>query len=202
LIQKLETKSFCFALNFMKKPPQLHNGCLLIARPYLGDHNFERTVIFLCEHNAQGSFGLVLNQPTPFMLNEAIGESFYSDMPLRVGGPVGRNTLHFLHRLGNQISDSIEVLPNLFWSGNFDEVKTLLRVGSIKSTDMQFFVGYSGWSAQQLQREYEQNTWVISEGDADLVLDTSPEAMWREVLKRMGGEYKVMANMPLDPRMN
>ena len=186
----------------MPKALALHNGCLLIARPYLGDPNFERTVIFLCEHNQQGSFGLVLNQTTPFTLNDALNEDFYSDMPLRIGGPVGRNTLHFLHKIGDKISDSLEVLPNLFWSGDFNEVKTLLKLGSLKEGDMQFFVGYAGWSPHQLQEEYDQQAWVVAEGDANLVLDTPPDEMWREVLKRMGGEYKVMANMPIDPRLN
>jgi putative transcriptional regulator len=185
----------------MKKPSALHNGCILVAKPYLGDANFERTVVFLCEHSEQGSFGLVLNQPTPFMLNDALEESFYSDMPLRIGGPVGRNTLHFLHRLGH-ISNAVEVLPNLFWSGDFEEIKTLLRIGSIQPNDVQFFVGYSGWSPQQLQHEYDQQSWVLANTDADFVLNTAPDVMWREVLKRMGGEYKVMANMPLDPRLN
>ncbi len=186
----------------MKKRAQLYSGCLLIARPYLHDQNFERTVIFICEHNAEGSFGLILNQITPFMLNDALGTDFYSDMPLRIGGPVGRNSIHFLHRLGHQISDSVEVLPNLFWSGNFEDVKVLLKIGSIKPQDMQFFVGYSGWSPDQLQQEYDKDAWVIAEAHASLILDTLPDAMWREVLKEMGGEYKVMANTPLDPRMN
>jgi putative transcriptional regulator len=186
----------------MNKITSLHSGCLLIAKPFLGDSNFERTVVFVCEHNEEGSFGLILNQSTPFMLNDALEESFYSDMPLRIGGPVGRNTLHFLHRLENKISNSIEVLPNLYWSGNFEEVKTLLRLGSITTEDMQFFVGYSGWSAQQLQHEYDQDAWIVTDADADLVLHTAPDSMWREVLKRLGGEYKVMANMPIDPRMN
>lgn len=202
MIQNNKTKSFSIPIFFMKKPVSIQKGDLIIARPYLGDANFERTVIFICEHNEAGSFGLVLNQSTPFMLNEALQEDFYSDMPLRMGGPVGRNTLHFLHRLGNKINNSVEVLPNLFWSGDFEDVTLLLKLGSIAPTDMQFFVGYSGWGPNQLQQEYVQNTWVVAEGDANLVLDTTPDAMWREILKRMGGEYKVMANTPIDPRFN
>lgn len=185
----------------MKQPASLKNGCLLIARPYLGDPNFERTVVFLCEHSEAGSFGLILNQPTPFMLNDALEESFYSDMPLRIGGPVGRNTLHFVHRLGH-ISKSINLLPDLFWSGDFEEIKVLLRVGKIQPHEMQFFVGYAGWSPDQLQQEYDQQSWIVADTDADFILNTPPDKMWREVLKRMGGEYKAMANTPLDPRMN
>lgn len=77
----------------------LASGCLLIAEPFMGDTNFERSVVLVCEHNTQGTFGLVLNQPTDLTLSDVV-EDITPDLPLFVGGPVQQNTLHFIHQIG------------------------------------------------------------------------------------------------------
>ncbi|RYF68122.1 MAG: YqgE/AlgH family protein, partial [Cytophagaceae bacterium] len=68
-------------------PQPVKNGDLLIAEPYMGDTNFDRSVVLICEHNAVGTFGLVLNQLTDIHLGDVI-EDIHSDLPLFVGGPV------------------------------------------------------------------------------------------------------------------
>ena len=176
-------------------------GKLIIAEPFLGDRNFERSVVLLCEHNQEGSFGLVLNQLTNLQLDDVI-ENIYAEFPLFLGGPVEQNTLHFIHRLGNEIDNTIEIGNGIFWSGDFEQVKTLINIGKISANDIRLFVGYSGWSAEQLEREIKQDAWIISEIDAEVIFDTPSKDFWREVLKRMGGEYKVLANYPTDPRLN
>jgi putative transcriptional regulator len=176
-------------------------GRLLIAEPFLGDPNFERAVVLLCEHNRQGSFGLVLNQLSNVTLEEAI-DGCYSDFPLYVGGPVEYNTLHFLHRLGGQIPDSVDLGNGIFWSGDFDVLKSLINLGKIAETDIRFFLGYSGWGEEQLESEMRRNSWIVREADATLIFDADTETFWRKVLREMGGGYKVMSNYPTDPRMN
>lgn len=176
-------------------------GKLLIAEPYMGDENFERTVILLCEHNANGSFGLVLNQPTQLTLSDVIDDT-YSDQKLLIGGPVDRNTLHFVHRLGNQVENAITIGENIQWAGNFDYVKTMLNIGTINADDIRLFVGYSGWGAGQLQREMDRNAWFVADADASLIFDTPVNAIWRATLKKMGGNFRVIANYPTDPRLN
>ena len=76
---------------------RVSKGSLLIAKPFLGDPNFERGVILMCEYNDQGSFGFVLNQVTDLMLGDVLEETIYQDIPLHLGGPVEKNTLHFIH---------------------------------------------------------------------------------------------------------
>jgi putative transcriptional regulator len=176
-------------------------GKLLIAEPFLGDPNFERSVVLLCEHNEQGSFGLVLNQTSNLHLDDVM-ENMYGEFPLYIGGPVEQNTLHFIHRLGNQIDKSVDIGNGIYWSGDFEEVKTLINIGKISENDIRLFIGYSGWSAGQLADEMNRNSWIVSETDAHFIFDTPANQFWRAILKSMGGEYKVLSNYPTDPRLN
>ncbi|MFN3849231.1 MAG: YqgE/AlgH family protein [Spirosomataceae bacterium] len=176
-------------------------GKLLIAEPFLGDPNFERSVVLLCEHNENGSFGFVLNQQTNLKLEDVI-DDVYADFPLFLGGPVEQNTLHFIHRLGDIIDGTIDIGNGLFWTGDFDSVRSLLNIGKIKENDIRLFIGYSGWSEGQLESEMKRNSWIVSETDANFIFDTPTDQFWRSVLKRMGGEYKVLSNYPTDPRLN
>jgi putative transcriptional regulator len=179
----------------------LSNGNIIIAEPFLGDKNFERSVVLLCEYNKLGAFGLVLNQLTNLKLDDVM-ENVYSELPLYLGGPVEQNTLHFIHRLGNKIEGAVDIGNGIFWSGDFKLVKDLINAGKISEEDIRLFIGYSGWSGGQLEKELKQNSWIVSDIDASLIFETPSKNFWREVLKRMGGQYKVLSNYPFDPRLN
>ncbi|MFN4146816.1 MAG: YqgE/AlgH family protein [Runella sp.] len=183
----------------MPTPPE--RGKLLIAEPFLGDPNFERSVVFLCEHNAQGTFGLVLNQPTSLQLNDVLRQPVATNLPLYIGGPVEQNTLHILHRL-SIIEDATEVGENLFWSGDFEQITTLLNVGKISERDIRFFLGYSGWSAGQLDDEMRQNAWIVSQATGEFIFDTPADQFWRAILRSMGGAYRIKSHYPIDPSLN
>lgn len=185
----------------MKNTSTVTNGSLLIAEPYLGDTNFERSVVLICEHNAEGTFGLVLNQTTDLHLSDVI-EDVYADYPLFVGGPVQQNTLHYLHRRPDLIDGSIRLGEGLYWSGDFEQVKQAVNIGTLSEADIRFFVGYSGWSEGQLDSELSQKSWIVTQSDAGFLFDTPANQFWRGILKRMGGEFKAIANYPVDPRLN
>jgi len=176
-------------------------GKILIAEPFLGDPNFERSVVLVCEHSDLGSFGLVLNQATKSVLSDVI-EDFYFDFPLFIGGPVEQNTLHYVHRLGKLIEDSVDLGNGLYWAGDFETIKSLINIGTIKSEDIRFFLGYSGWGAGQIEDELAQNTWIVSEINEEQLFDQNEQQFWRQVLKRMGGDFKVLSNYPINPRLN
>lgn len=183
----------------------LDKGYLLIAEPFLGDTNFERTVILLCEHDKNGSLGFILNQKTTFELKDVIEdveENNDINQPLFIGGPVQQNTLHFIHRLGTQIEDSVEISEGLYWGGNYEQITRLLTLGKIQAKDIRFFLGYSGWSQGQLENELTQNSWIMSEAETTFIFDTTPDQFWRSILKKMGGKHKALANYPIDPRLN
>lgn len=180
---------------------KLATGKILIAEPYLGDPNFERSVVLLCDHNDQGSFGFVLNQESEFLVSDLLQETVYPEIKVHFGGPVERTTLHFLHACPQLIEGGLEVLPGLFWGGEFKKMIENLNLGIVKSDQIKFFIGYSGWGPGQLEAEMQRNSWVISTADAKNILNNNKE-YWREALKKMGGDYKVMANYPIDPRLN
>lgn len=176
-------------------------GKLLISEPFMGDENFERTVILLCEHNTNGSFGLVLNQKTKLTLSDVIDDN-YSEQPIFTGGPVQQNTLHFLHSLGNEVLYTSKVADGIYWGGDFEHIKSMLNYKSGETDEVKLFVGYSGWEAGQLQKELGRNAWYVADADPTLIFETPPKDVWRRVLRKMGGSYKVIANYPIDPRLN
>lgn len=178
------------------------NGSLLIAEPFLGDPNFERSVVLVCEHNEDGTFGLVLNHLAQAKLNDVLTEDLYRDFPLYVGGPVQQNTLHYIHRLGDRLDESIEVGNGIYWSGNFNQLRQLINTCAVRENDIRFLVGYSGWSGGQLKNEIAQNAWIVSQADADFIFETPFDQFWRGILRRMGGQYRVLSHYPLDPRLN
>jgi putative transcriptional regulator len=176
-------------------------GKILIAEPFLGDPNFERSVVLLCEHNPEGSFGFVLNQSSNLRLGDVI-EGVYVDFPLYIGGPVEQNTLHFIHRLGDMIDHTVEIGNGIYWSGDFESLRTLINIGKISENDIRLFLGYSGWGTGQLDAELGNNSWILSDIDAATIFDSSPQQFWRIVLKKKGGDFKVLSNYPTDPRLN
>lgn len=180
----------------------ISKGKLLIAEPFLGDPNFDRGVVLLCDHNEFGSFGFVLNQLTDLMLGDVLEETIYQDIPLFLGGPVEKNTLHFIHSRPDLIEGSAEIMRGVYWGGDFEEVKTLLNLNRLTAAEVRFFIGYSGWGSGQLVEELEQKSWIVSETTAEFLFSTPPDHFWREVLRSMGGKYRSIAHYPTDPKLN
>lgn len=176
-------------------------GKLLIAKPYLGDSNFERSVVIICEHSGNGAFGLVLNQNTSNVLSDLF-DDIHADLPVGMGGPVETHTLHFLHTRGDIIEGSIKLMEGLYWSGNFEQVRTFLHTGVLKEGEVRFFVGYSGWGAGQIEEELEEEVWVVADALPHIVFQSDINQIWRSVLRDLGGNYIIMANSPVDPRLN
>ena len=177
-------------------------GRLLISEPFLPDPNFERTVVLLCEHNEEGSFGFVLNKPSILKVNEIMEDLTDLDNLVYVGGPVQQDTLHFIHR--NAVLDNaVEIVNQIFWGGAFENLMLLCETHQVKGNDIRFFLGYSGWGPGQLDEELDQESWIVCDYVTDqLLFDTGPEIMWRKALENMGGRYSMYSNYPVDPRLN
>src|SRR4051812_27608654 len=134
-------------------------GKLLIADPFLRDPNFMRSVIFMCEHKEEGSFGFVLNRKYDQFLGELLNGVEFSDFPVYYGGPVQVDTIHFLHQCPNLVTGGIEVVDGIFWGGDFEVVMELLKANRLTNRDIRFFIGYSGWGQGQLEEEMKQKSW-------------------------------------------
>jgi putative transcriptional regulator len=181
------------------KPKQ---GRLLIAEPsILDDDAFNRSIILLTEYNTKNAIGFIVNKPLSFTVNDLIPEINCS-FTVYQGGPVEQDNLYFIHKIPELIPDSIEVDTGIFWGGNFDSLKELLNSQHLKSTDIRFFLGYSGWGTTQLKEELEINSWFVSENDYPNILATDTSTIWKNKLLQKGGEYKIWANAPGNIQLN
>ena len=177
-------------------------GAILIAPPMMQDPNFRRTVVLLCEHGVDGSFGLILNRTISLNLTDVVEGMDLYEGPLCMGGPVQPNTLHVLHRYGESAGESIELGDGVFWGGDFETIKAKVENEATSAEQIRFFLGYAGWTPGQLDAEIEQDGWIIAPSELSIVFPDDPEQLWTQTLRRMGGEYALLANFPDDPRMN
>jgi putative transcriptional regulator len=177
-------------------------GRILISEPFLPDTFFNRSIVYLTDHSSQGSVGFILNKKLDLQVSAAI-EGFESwDENLSLGGPVAPDTLHYLHNLGDLIPKSVLVEGNIFWGGDIDSIRELIKTGKINKSQIRFFLGYSGWSAGQLERELKENSWVIAKVNSNIVLNNSGDDIWKKVLRGFKNKYKMWADFPDSPEMN
>jgi len=177
-------------------------GRILISEPFLSDPYFKRTVILLCEHNEEGSFGFVLNRYLDMGITRIMKEFPDVETKVGVGGPVQNQNLFFLHTLGDKLEGSKEVLDGVFMGGNFDILKVMIESGQIDEKEVRFFVGYAGWSAEQLDQELKEKSWIVAPANKGSVMSTSTDSLWGDSLKRLGKKYAHLANFPENPRYN
>lgn len=182
-----------------KKPIK---GNLLIAEPsILNDKEFNRSVIYLTEYNPDGCIGFILNKPTGFVLNDLIPE-IKCDFTVYTGGPVEQENLYFIHKTPDLIPDSIPIDSDFYWGGDFKILAKLLNENLLDFDDIRFFLGYSGWSLDQLNEELNESTWKIVKNIYPNLLNIDSEAIWKNELMGFGGEYQIWANAPENPSLN
>lgn len=186
--------------NISNQPAE--RGKILIAEPFLDDEYFKRSVIILCEHNEEGSFGFILNNIMNIDLSELIEEDFAYGFNVGLGGPVQTSNLYYLHTLGNDIEGSSEVIQGLYMGGEFEVVKEKIASGDLNKDNILFYLGYSGWSENQLEEELEKDSWVVSDIETDVILNTPSNQLWRKCLTDLGGRFKIMSNFPDNPQLN
>ena len=195
-------KLLLIKINLMLNSISAAAGRLLISEPFMMDPNFKRSVILLTEYSAGGAMGFVLNHRSELFLGDVLPDVSYSELPLYDGGPVEKNTLHFIHRCPDKIQGGEEIADNVYWGGNFEEVKHLVNNYQLTENDIKFFLGYSGWTEGQLDNELTEDTWLVA-GNTDAgMLFTGDENLWREAVISMGNRYAHIANFPENPSLN
>jgi putative transcriptional regulator len=175
---------------------------LLIAQPLLNDGFFNRSVVYLTDHNEDGSLGFILNFKTHFMLRDVRPQVKHGNFPIYEGGPVGKNQLYFLHNLGHNISDSVKVAEHLYFGGDFNELLHLIDHGKVKHNDIRFFAGYCGWREGQLDRELQQKSWFVQPTTSMTVLTNEAEELWEQELNNQKSSLSIFANIGHDPSLN
>ena len=182
---------------------RLEKGQLLIAEPsIIGDLSFNRSVILLADHNHEGSVGFILNKPLEYTINDLIPD-IEASFKIYNGGPVEQDNLYFIHSIPNLITESIEISNGIFWGGDFELTKSLINEGKINKEDIRFFLGYTGWSANQLEGELKENSWIMTTNNYNSsILEKSSSQFWKEKIIELGGEYLIWSNAPENPILN
>ncbi len=189
--------------DFEKNKP-LQAGSILLSEPFMYDENFRRTVILVCKHHSiEGTTGVILNKPVQLDLEDLL-ENFPKGFNgrLYLGGPVGTDIIQIVHTMGDKIGGSHKLCEGVYWGGDFNQLKKLIRQGEITSQHVRFFIGYSGWDAQQLRDELKDNSWVIAAAQHKYVFNDDPDTLWRHIMSDMGGIYRTMAAYPENPNLN
>lgn len=188
-----------FLLFFYFYPMQGH---YLIAHPMLSDGYFKRAVIYVTEHNDEGSLGFVMNFKTDYFLRDLFPHLKNGNFPVYEGGPVSKNQLYYIHTRGAELTGSIPIAGDLFWGGNFFELSYLVEHEKITSNEIRFFVGYAGWTANQLNEEMIQKAWFSHPATPSTVLTADPKTLWGEELEKVKSSYKVFSDIGFDPNLN
>jgi putative transcriptional regulator len=174
-------------------------GHLLIASPSLEDPNFRRTVVLVTEHTDEGAAGLVLNRPADVAVADVVPEleALADGERVWVGGPVQTDAVLVL----GEFDDPQDAAVPLFGSLGFPSLEEPEAVVTATSR-RRVFAGYAGWGAGQLEGELERDDWILEPADDDDPFTDAPEELWRDVLRRKGGVYELVARMPEDPSLN
>ena len=183
-----------------KLPPE--RGRLLISEPFLPDPYFKRTVVLLCEHNNEGSFGFILNKFIDVEVNDLVDDLPNIETRISMGGPVKSGNLYYIHTVGNELPNSLEIVDGIFMGGDFEVLKDLLLLGKVKNGQIRFFVGYAGWGQDQLKEEMDEKSWLVTNSDIPSIMDINEDDLWRKCLLEMGNEFAMLANFPEDPSLN
>ncbi|HEY6160730.1 MAG TPA: YqgE/AlgH family protein [Bacteroidia bacterium] len=176
-------------------------GTILIAEPFMKDQYFKRSVVLIAEHNEEGTVGFILNHEIDLKLKDVLPEIGDNNASLFLGGPVQRDNLFYVHTIGDIIPDSIPVTDGVWWGGDFEAVKEMVRRGEVKMEHIRFFIGYSGWVPGQLEEEMGNDSWIVTAAKQKHIL-LPFDKLWGTVLKSMGKNYAEIANYPEDPSLN
>lgn len=171
---------------------------MLYADPRMEDPYFKRTAVLICSYSKEeGAIGFILNRSLPLRVNDVLPEEQHIAREIGFGGPVSDDQLFFLHTLSTLQPEAIPVQEGMLWGGNFNELSRLIQQGMAPESSVSFFVGYSGWSAGQLEEELEAGAWVSDYPELDSFWPKSQrDSLWKSKMNALGGSYAVWANFP------
>ena len=177
-------------------------GDILLSEPFMNDYYFRRSAILIIDHNDEGSLGVIVNKRLSIPFNEIVQGFPKFDADVYLGGPVETNRVFFIHTIGEMIPDSVKIISGLYWSGNVNALKAMIKNDLIKPHEVRFFVGYAGWDGGQLRNELKVNTWIVGRFSSKQIFQTAPGKMWSDFTKEMGKRYSLWSKFPVNPSDN
>ena len=173
-------------------------GSLLVAHPNMVDPNFRRSVLFISQHEPnEGALGVIINRPIDRPVTELVSATppaALTDVPVFLGGPVGKNQLMFA-AFEWQKGAGLKLNHNIALDAHdaFTDKNVLTLCA---------FVGYAGWGAGQLENEVKQNAWVVQKANPSLLKLKRLPNLWFDIMRTLGPWYKMLAAAPDDPSLN
>lgn len=182
---------------------QIQKGTFLISTPEIENGLFFRSVILVCEHNPQGSFGLVVNKILDLDLPEEIiniKNLANPNVRIRAGGPVQTNQMMLLHSSEQIPQQTLEICHGVFLGGDLQFLQEAITDEHGPRINLCF--GYAGWSAGQLEREFLDGHWFLCPANSRHIFETEPEKLWQTLLREMGGKYTTLSMIPENLSLN
>jgi putative transcriptional regulator len=185
-------------VGFMKTDdPSFLSGQFLIAMPGMGDQRFERSLIFVCAHSAEGAMGLIVNKPAPDLrfsdLLRQLDIPAAAELPetrVHFGGPVENGRGFVLHSSEYRVEgSSLRVSEEFAMTATVEILRDIAKGEGPRLALLA--LGYSGWGPGQLEGEIQANGWLTAPGDADLVFGAADDGKWSEALR----------SIAIDPRL-
>ncbi len=182
---------------------QIQKGTFLIATPDIEGGIFFRAIVLVCEHNTNGSFGIVINKQLSLELPDDIINLNNMSNPhisIRAGGPVQTNQMMLLHTSDAIQQQTLRVCDNVFLGGDLQFLQE-----SITEEDgpfMHLCFGYAGWGAGQLEREFLDGHWYLYPASERFLFHVPPDRLWQTLLREMGGKYATISMIPEDLSLN
>ena len=174
-------------------------GHFLIAMPSLNDGFFNQAVTYICEHDKNGSFGIIINQQTGITLKQIAKEmaietnnTFDDKQPVFIGGPVDQGRGFILHQPTGNWQSSLKVDDNIALTTSKDILQAIVTNEGPK--DNIVALGYAGWAAGQLDSEIASNTWLSCPADEQIIFNTPVEERWKAAAKLIGVDLSLLSN--------
>ncbi|MDI6833660.1 MAG: YqgE/AlgH family protein [Bacteroidales bacterium] len=178
-------------------------GRLLIAEPTTYDYFFSRSVVLLLSNDKDGAEGVIINKKLNNNLKNFILESKLNvDSPMYLGGPVKENKIYILHRFGDIVPKSSEIIPGLWWGGETRVLYDLINSGIANDNNLRIFQGYSSWAPMQLKEEMKKNYWAVTELQIDEIFEMPIKYMWNKCVEKLGTDYEFWQHIPENPTLN
>jgi putative transcriptional regulator len=176
----------------------------LIAMPAMADPNFSRTLTYICEHNAEGALGVIVNRPMemslatlfervsiPLDASEAVAN--FGEKPVYFGGPVQTDRGFVLHRPLGDWQSTLKVTDDIGLTSSRDVLQTMSETG--EPQDVLVTLGYSGWSAGQLEWELSQNAWLTVAAEPQIIFDIAPDERLPAAMRLLGVNFTNLSDV-------
>ncbi len=168
-------------------------GRFLVAAPSMPDERFQKSVVFMCKHDNEGALGIIVNNKVEDL---PLGQVYRQlgievppaapEIPVLFGGPVETSRGLVLHSADYKRDETLMIDGGMALTASLEILKDM--AGGSGPRKAWLALGHAGWAPGQLDREMQDNSWLVVDGDFELVFDEDLNGKWQRVLDRLGGK--------------